>query len=120
MHTSSSIKIIKDKLQPSDIPWLAIKSILAVRVFGNKKYGSATSFYKVEPKLHLDACIRHLIEVYISLSSMEVQNNESGLMHLEHALCDLAGVVEIIKRDQMEKDEAVYKEMIKEKREYDV
>lgn len=117
----NGIKDLKDKYQPSDIPWLAIKSILDVRIYGNKKYAPHT-FYLVQPKLHLDACLRHLMEVYITLTAdqndMESAiNPESGLMHLEHALCDLAGVVEILRRNNKRRGDAVYKEMLKEKSE---
>jgi len=110
---NNGIKITKDKLHPQDIPWLAIKSILDVRVFGNNKYQPHT-FYLVQPLLHLDACIRHLMEVYISLGQgegIEIDNKESGLMHLEHALCDLAGVVEIIRRNHKKRGDAIIKEM---------
>lgn len=101
MTMNDGIKILKNKLCPRDIPWLALKSILKVREFGNAKYQPHT-FYLVDPLLHLDACIRHLMEVYISESQgkgIEIKNEESGLMHLEHALCDLAGVVEILLRE---------------------
>lgn len=106
---SEGIKILKDKPRPQDIPWLAIKSILDVRVYGNKKYAPHT-FYLVEPKLHLDACIRHLIEVYVE-DNMDAINQESGLTHLEHALCDLAGVVEIIRRNHKKRGDVFVKEM---------
>lgn len=89
---------MKDKLDPKQIPFLAVKSILEVRKFGNRKY-EPNSFYLVPAEQHLDATIRHLMEVYIA-QDITVKDLESGLMHIEHALTDLAGVVEIIKRQE--------------------
>ena len=96
MIPTQSTKETKGKLDPTLIPFSAVESIVKVREFGNKKY-TPESFYKVAPELLLAAVYRHVAEV-LKQEDLMLADKESGLLHLEHALCSLAGVVEIIKK----------------------
>jgi len=82
-------------LDPKLIPFRAIESVVKVREFGNSKY-SPDSFYKVDPRLLVDAAFRHIM-VVLKENNLLLEDDESGLKHLEHALCSLAGAVEILK-----------------------
>jgi hypothetical protein len=94
---SKAGKDTKDKLDPSLVPFNAIEGIVGVREFGNRKY-SPDSFYKVPPQQLVDATFRHVMQV-LKHEDLMLVDPESGLLHLEHALCSLAGAVEIIKRN---------------------
>lgn len=89
-------KDIKGKMNPSLIPLRAMESITRVREFGNQKY-TPESFYQVDPKLLVDAAFRHLVAV-LKTGNLNEPDPESGLLHLEHALCSLGGAVEILRR----------------------
>lgn len=96
MIGQGTTKETKGKLDPTLIPFRAVEAIVAVREFGNKKY-TPESFYEVAPGLLLAAVYRHVAEV-LKQEDLMLVDKESGLLHLEHALCSLAGVLEIIKK----------------------
>jgi hypothetical protein len=61
-------------------------------MYGNKKYGSADNWKKVEPVRYRDAMMRHLL-AYID--DPEAVDAESGLPHLWHAACNMAFLCEM-------------------------
>ena len=80
------------KLQITLVPTQIIRDIAEVRMYGNKKYGSADNWKKVEPVRYRDAMMMHLL-AYID--DPEAVDAESGLPHLWHAACNMAFLCEM-------------------------
>lgn len=98
-------KEVAGKLPINLVPLRALESIAKVREFGVKKYSDPWAWLTlVEPNAFIEATRRHIIT---HLKGNEI-DKESGLAHLEHALCSLAMAVEIIKLKEEEQN-AIYK-----------
>lgn len=80
------------KLQITLVPTQIIRDIAEVRMYGNKKYGSADNWKNVEPVRYRDALMRHLLAYIDDPKSIDA---ESGLPHLWHAACNLAFLCEM-------------------------
>lgn len=87
-----SAKADAGKLQITLVPTQIIRDIAEVRMYGNKKYGSADNWKQVEPVRYRDALMRHLL-AYID--DPEGVDAESGLPHLWHAACNIAFLCEM-------------------------
>lgn len=74
------------KLMMELIPTSAIKSLAAVLTYGAKKY-EPNSWQRVERERYVGAILRHLV-AYIE--NPTGKDEESGLMHIEHVLCNAA------------------------------
>ena len=84
------------KLQITLVPTQIIRDIAEVRMYGNKKYGSADNWKRVEPVRYRDALMRHLLAYIDDPESVDA---ESGLPHLWHAACNMAFLCEMEVRD---------------------
>ena len=84
------------KLQITLVPTQIIRDIAEVRMYGNKKYGSADNWKQVEPVRYRDALMRHLLAYIDDPESVDA---ESGLPHLWHAACNMAFLCEMEVRD---------------------
>ena len=80
------------KLQLTLTPTQIIRDIAAVRMYGNKKYGSADNWKNVSPQRFRDAFFRHWLAYVDDPKSIDA---ESGLPHLWHAACNLAFLCEM-------------------------
>ena len=82
------------KLQISLVPTQIIKDIAEVRMYGNAKYpeGGPENWRQGEPIRYRDALLRHLLEYIKNPDSID---EESGLLHLQHAACNLAFLCEL-------------------------
>lgn len=80
------------KLQLTLVPTQIIRDIAEVRMYGNKKYGSADNWKQVEPVRYRDALMRHLLAYIDDPESVDA---ESGLPHLWHAACNMAFLCEM-------------------------
>lgn len=90
-------KDTKGKLKLNLIPPRSLESIAKVREFGNAKYNSPWGWLDhVKEEDLREAAKRHLLRIDLG----EDIDSESGLLHLEHALCSLAMAVELIKRKE--------------------
>lgn len=88
-------KDTKNKLPLNLIPPRSLESIALVRDFGNKKYKSSWGWLKGTTEGQFrEAAKRHLLKIDMG----EYVDQESGLLHIEHALCSLAMAIELIKR----------------------
>jgi len=72
------------------LPLASIRQVVKVLTFGARKY-SVDSWREVEPERYLDAAYRHLYEWRMGRKNDE----ESGLHHLAHALCNLVFLYEL-------------------------
>jgi len=98
-------KDTKGKLPLNLVPPRAYASIAKVREFGNNKYNSPWGWLEhTTPDQYIEATKRHLLK----LAMKEEKDPESGLLHLEHALCSLAMAVELVKLKEEKKPNNKY------------
>jgi len=79
-------------LVPMDIVW----AIAAVREFGTAKYKDPDNWKRVDPQRFRDAMARHMLRY---LDDPHGVDDESGLPHLWHALCNGAFLCVLDKRE---------------------
>ena len=84
------------KMRPTLCPVSAITAITAVRMFGNKKYGSDDNWRTVEPDRYRNAAYRH----WLAYLNGEKCDAESGLPHLWHLACNIAFLIEFEKEEK--------------------
>ena len=86
-------KQIEGKTDWSLMPLSALKRIIEVREYGNKKYHSPDNWKEVEAKHYINAIIRHTER----LQSGELIDSESGLHHGAHIACSGLFLTELMK-----------------------
>lgn len=80
---------IKDdagKVRLSLVPPAAIVALARVREFGVAKYTDQDSWRLVDDERYIDAALRHIL----AHIDGEALDPDSGLPHLDHAMCSLA------------------------------
>lgn len=75
------------KPHPSYVPVEIIEAVMRVREYGNAKYGDPDNWRTVEPERYHEALLRHILRAWNDPYSVDP---ESGLLHLEHAACNIA------------------------------
>ncbi len=91
MNIDQTIKQDAGKPRPSLVPLSAIHAITAVREYGCKKYIDPDSWRRVDPQRYKDAAWRHWLAYLENPGSVD---DESGLPHIEHLLCNIAFLVD--------------------------
>lgn len=89
-----------DAVKPrlSLVPMSIIWAIAHVREFGCKKYKDPDNWKKVEPARYKEALLRHVL-AYVD--DEDGVDEESGLLHLWHAACNIAFLIALRwKRDK--------------------
>ena len=84
----------KLSLAPIEQVW---RAIARVREYGIKKYHDPDNWKKVEVDRYWDALYRHLAATVTDRNSVD---SESGIRHIEHALCNIAFILELEKEDE--------------------
>ena len=79
------------------VPRKIIWDIAAVREYGNKKYGSADNWKKVEPERYRDAAYRHFMRYLDDPTGVD---EESGLPHLWHLATNISFLCELENFDE--------------------
>jgi hypothetical protein len=79
-----------------------IEAVSRVRSYGIEKHGDVDGWKTTTVKQHYDALLRH---VYASLEAEKERGDalfdeESGLLHLAHAACNIMFLIEIHKGEQ--------------------
>lgn len=75
------------KPHPSYVPVALIESVMRVREYGNQKYHDPENWKTVEPERYHDALLRHILRAWNNPYAVDP---ESGLLHIEHAACNIA------------------------------
>lgn len=75
------------KPHPSYVPVEIIEAVMRVREYGNAKYHDSDNWRTVEPERYHDALLRHILRAWNDPYAVDP---ESGLLHLEHAACNIA------------------------------
>ncbi|WP_462385244.1 dATP/dGTP diphosphohydrolase domain-containing protein [Intestinibacillus massiliensis] len=88
-HKPEQAKNDHGKPRPTLVPLEAIWALTAVRQYGVQKYHDPENWRKVEPQRYRDACYRH----WLKYLDGERLDEDSGLPHLWHVLCNLAFLV---------------------------
>lgn len=96
---NQSIKADAGKPRMELIPPEALEAIAEVRTYGTNKYGDAECWKEVTLERYMGATLRHLTAVMKNPTSVDP---ESGLLHINHALCNVAFMAAIV--SQMPKD----------------
>jgi len=92
-----AIKADAGKLPLTLVPREAIRAIAKIRQYGVTKYGSAENWRQVAPDRYRDAAFRHFLAY---LDDPQGMDEESGLPHLWHCLCNLAFLCEMEEEGQ--------------------
>ena len=87
----------KGKLRPSLVPAALIEGVMAVREYGNQKYGDPDNWRQVEPERYHDAMLRHILAAW---NDPYKRDPESGLLHIQHAACNIAFLLEFCKENR--------------------
>ena len=75
------------KLMLSMVPPALITAVARVRQYGNAKYADPQNWRRVPPEKFHEALLRHIVAMWEDPWAVDP---ESGLMHIEHAACNLA------------------------------
>jgi len=71
-----------------------LEAVARVREYGNKKYHDPDNWRTVDVSRYKDALMRHLLAFLDDAGS---RDDESGLLHLDHALCNMFFIKELQK-----------------------
>ena len=81
------------KLRFSLVPKQIIYAVAKIRKYGTDKYHDPDNWKRVEPERYWEAALRHMMAAW---NDYEAVDEESGFMHIEHAACNLAFLLEMI------------------------
>ena len=94
-RVSQECKADAGKLRLSLVPTAAIRAIAAIRMYGTEKYHDPQNWQKVEAQRYIDAMYRHMLAFMDDLQGVD---EESGLPHLWHMMCNGAFLCELMER----------------------
>lgn len=80
----------------------ALESVIAVRAYGESKYGTSESWKTVEPERYLEAAQRHLVAAF---KGERMNAEDGGVNHIAQAVVDLLFALEIEERRLAHGDE---------------
>lgn len=80
----SGLKFDTGKLRWDLLPWEPVEEVVKIMTYGAEKYG-ANNWQKIDIERYWAALFRHLI----AFRKGEEADQESGLSHISHALCNL-------------------------------
>ena len=75
------------KPHPFYVPVEIIEAVMRVREYGTQKYHDPDNWKTVEPERYHEALLRHILRAWNDPYAVDP---ESGLLHLEHAACNIA------------------------------
>lgn len=94
--TPEAAKYDSGKPHPSYVPPELIEGVMRVREYGNAKYHDPHNWRQVEPERYHEALLRHILAAWNDPYSVDP---ESGLLHLEHAACNIAFLLSLKEDD---------------------
>lgn len=84
------------KLKLSDVPPEIVESVAKIRAYGNAKYADPDNWKRVDPDKFHNALLRHILRAWNDPYAVDP---ESGLLHLEHAACNIAFLLALRKEN---------------------
>lgn len=85
-------KLNEDKYEPTLVYTSLIRTIARVRRFGTDKHKHSEDWRTTQEADHYKAMLRH---IYAAMDG-EIYDEESGLLHLAHAACNIMFEIERI------------------------
>lgn len=82
-----------EKPRPDLVPPALIESVMAVREYGNKKYGDSENWRQIEGDRYWSALLRHVLECWVH---WDKRDSESGMYHLAHIACNAAFLLQLL------------------------
>ncbi len=79
------------------VPKEIIYEIEKVRAFGVKKYKDPDNWKNVEMERYHQALLRHTMAIW---NDINARDKESGLLHLSHIACNVAFLLEMMKKEE--------------------
>lgn len=76
------------------VPPEIIYAVERVRRYGCEKYNDPDNWKRVSKERYFEAMLRHILA---SWNDMTARDEESGLLHLEHAACNLAFILQLMR-----------------------
>ena len=89
------------KLDLTLVPTAIIEEIAKVRHYGVLKYSDPESWKKVSIDRYWKATLRHILVAWNDMTSVD---EESGLLHISHASCNLAFIFALMRGETDESD----------------
>lgn len=86
------------KLELDLVPAEILRCIAEVRMYGNRKYGSADNWKQVELRRYVNALLRHTLAFAEDHGSVD---EESGIPHYKHMACNMAFLCEMMRRQEL-------------------
>lgn len=93
MVQDQAAKADAGKPQLTLVPTQIIYAIERVRKYGTEKYGSPDNWKRVSIDRYWEATLRHILAAWNDILSVD---EESGLRHIDHAICNLAFILELL------------------------
>ena len=84
------------KPQLTLVPAGIITAVEKIRAYGNAKYHDPNNWKQVESQRFWDAAVRHMVAAWDDYTAID---DESGLPHIYHAMCNLAFLAERMEQD---------------------
>ena len=78
------------------VPTQIIYEIEKIRSYGTAKYGERDNWKKVSIDRYWQATLRHILQAWDDVGATD---HESGLLHISHAACNIAFILELMKDD---------------------
>ena len=101
MDNSQNAKADAGKPVLTLVPIEIVFEIEKIRNFGTKKYKDPDNWKKVSIERYWEAVLRHILAAWNNVGAVD---SESGLMHISHAACNLAFIMELMKEKKSDEN----------------
>lgn len=85
-------KADQGKVRPTLVPPSLVLAVAKIREYGCMKYHDPENWRRVEPQRYWEATLRHALAAW---SDYKAVDEESGLPHIYHMVCNLAFLIEM-------------------------
>ncbi len=79
------------------VPTQVIYEIEKIRSYGTEKYKDRDNWKKVSIERYWQATLRHILQAWDDVGATD---HESGLLHISHAACNIAFILELMKGEE--------------------
>lgn len=85
-------KADQGKVRPTLVPPSLVLAVAKIREYGCEKYHDPDNWKRVEPQRYWEAALRHALAAWDDYKAVD---EESGLPHIHHMVCNLAFLIEL-------------------------
>lgn len=83
----------------SKVPTRIIYEMEKVLSYGFNKYENIENWRHVEPDLFKESLLRHILKIWEN--GIDAVDPESGMLHLSHAACNIAFILELMDKPEI-------------------